>query len=219
MDPDRIKFLVDQFKESGAHARHLENLRAQHMAFFFTVLLTSVGVAASTLREQTILSLTTETRIAVAIWLWILIVLAMLVLTRIKKLGYAHAIHSRLIIWSRNTIVNDHQYVSQMFGDLGDSHVLARSRIFSVQFANEAVIVVALAVLDLALAAWLYFCGSTDNWRHMPWAVLSLASLPLALFQMAIYYMAGVGNSEEVASPELKAKSRSCDVRDSHHDG
>jgi hypothetical protein len=47
VEENQIKFLFDQFKESGSHARHLENLRAQHMAFFFTVLLASVGAVVA----------------------------------------------------------------------------------------------------------------------------------------------------------------------------
>jgi hypothetical protein len=219
VNEDQLKFLTDQFKESGSHARHLENLRAQHMAFFFTVLLTSIGVAATLLKDQQLAGLSREAHALIAVWLWLLIVLAILVLTSIKKLGYAHDLHSRFTIWTRQTILGDTSLLQQMFGDLGDGHRLARSRLFSVQFTNEAVVVVALLVLDVTIAAWIFRGGLQDHWTSWLWVLLTAITLPLFWLQCAIYYVVGVGKAEGVMSltvdpkrPEAAGENRAPDA-------
>ncbi|HAC62397.1 MAG TPA: hypothetical protein DCF68_02385 [Cyanothece sp. UBA12306] len=46
-----ISFYIDQFKDSSFHIRHLENLRATYLAFFFTVVFGSLTAITNLVKD------------------------------------------------------------------------------------------------------------------------------------------------------------------------
>ena len=199
-DRNPHSFLIDQFKESHAHSRHLEILRAQHMTFFFTIAIASAGAATGLLGP--LATLTVSTRVFLVVWIYILDLLALMVLVSIKKLGYAHAIHSRLIKWTRDKLVSDATVVEAMLGDLGNNHPLARSRFFSVQFANEAAVGSAMLILDIALVFIVFM--KPREWLNTWQSVLIVAcTICLLFFQGMVYYIAGFGRSQGVGAADI----------------
>jgi hypothetical protein len=203
---DRREFYTTQFKESFAQSRHLEMLRARHMGFFFTVMIASFGVGASVLRDRPLDALHGNTLFVLVLWIWILDLLSLLVLTSVKKLGHAHAIHSRFIKWTREQLINDRDTIKQMLGSFGDQNPLSRSRLLSVQFTNEAVIIVAMIGLDvlLLISMWLGKTqGKLDAWQL---AILITLSAPVLFLQGKLYRLSWVTERQGVATAQFFRK-------------
>lgn len=199
-------FMIEQFKESGTHARHLETLRHAHMAFLFSVLLGSVPVAASIFGGTPLEQLPAAQKVAITAWILVLDVLAVFVLSAIKKLGYAHSIHSRFIMWTREKLVEDRTLLHDMFGPLGDKHRLAKSRFLSVQFSNEGVVGVAIVCLDLILLAWITQCAFRSWLSLGQLTAVIVPTVPLFVLQTIVYVRSRTGYLHGVMSPRAQLK-------------
>ena len=210
MQTESKNFLLEQFKESMVHARHLETLRARHMAFFFTVFLASVGVAVSSLGDHDLLSISAMTRFMIGLWGWFLDAIALLMLISVKKLGFAHARHLRIIGRTRERLLEG-DVLDDMFGPLGEANPVFRSRVFSVQFMNEAAVCMIMIALDLGLSVGVYYgfsCDYLEMWQNVTLLCLLVATVVL---QVMVYMQPWVDGQQSVVHDTSKIVSAESD--------
>lgn len=77
--------LLQEFNETWAQIRHLENLRSKYLGFFFTVILASVGFFINLMRD----GIANNSIVVFGLFslVWILFILTFLLYTAIKKMN------------------------------------------------------------------------------------------------------------------------------------
>lgn len=163
-----LAFFIEQFKESGSLIRLMATLRATYLGFYFTFLAAGIGAAFAVtgLPDNPDLGIGGGVKFfilnSVSLFIsWI----GMFVFVSIKKIGYAHDLHSRFIVWTREQYMSRDQ-LEEMFGRFGYSSSPVNRRIFSVQ--NTAEWLVAMTIFLICLAES-YLSLAAAYLRHWSW--------------------------------------------------
>ncbi|HAC62396.1 MAG TPA: hypothetical protein DCF68_02380 [Cyanothece sp. UBA12306] len=125
------------------------------------------------------------TRIALIIWICLIDLTGIFILISIKKLDYAHEIHSRFIKFTREEIIKDPIVIKNLFGELGDQHSFARSPIFSIKFVNEAILSLFIFTCHIGIFMSIVW-GYTFHWLNLS-SVIIFSFILLITFSFHIF--------------------------------
>ncbi|HAA10501.1 MAG TPA: hypothetical protein DCE41_01925 [Cytophagales bacterium] len=143
-------FLTEEYKNSVAHIRHHEILRSRHLAFFFTILLASIGFFINQLKGFDMANMTHELFSTSLALVLVLSLFASLMLIIIKKQGFAMALHESTIHWIREySLSRFNLSYDTISGKYSSGNPIRSSRVFSIQRVFEAILIGSSVLLDL----------------------------------------------------------------------
>ncbi len=145
-------FLTEEFRNSVMHIRHHENLRSRHLAFFFTVLLASIGFFITQLKDFDLENMTHEFFSISLLLILVLSIFGSLILIIVKKQGFAMASHESKIHWIRMFILSEfdlnHDIIS---GKYSSANPIRSSPLFSVQKSFEYILIGSSLILNILI--------------------------------------------------------------------
>lgn len=190
----RATQIVREWDQAWNHYRHLESARSQYLGFFFTVLLASVGLAISFLKDVKPADQDTVI-IGLLILTFVVFLITIGLFTSIKKMGY--------VLWRYEVIINS---ARQEIGfpsceefpfNLPDMpsypKKIFNSRLYSIQRLAEIILgvtsIILLSLCIFATAYILYPINSFSTWQKYIGISLCFSALvyAIAVFFPLIY--------------------------------
>jgi hypothetical protein len=144
--------LLEEFRNSLSHIRHLETTRSRYLSFFFAALLWTLGLMISVysdLPSQSSQPFDDILIFASLVMLWIMGVFSSVIYTSFKKLRFAMALHMHKVHWIRDRIYSDTGYShDDLLGPFGAEHPFRKSALFNVQKIAEHIVLVSGFLID-----------------------------------------------------------------------
>ena len=172
---DERAFDLEEFKQSYAHYRHLEQERSRHLAFFFTLVGGLLGILGILLKDGTPV---TDWFVFVAcLTLVFLQILALVIFAAIRRMGDARETHRAQMSYLRGKLSSD-TYVAQLWVDF------MNRRYFSVHRAAEVAVLSFAAVFVIAATSGAIYAQKTQNMECWQAGVVLVLTLGLGIAQL-----------------------------------
>ncbi len=151
LNPD----LIELYKESSNHYKHLENLRSQYVAFYFAFLpatLTYLSKESDKIGSYINIDVSSNTVLGAGILLNMIV--GTLVFLAVVKLGFAIKRHEKIIMYFTEDILNKNELeFNAVTGDYGTKSPFLKSSFFN----NHKSIIAGLALVILGLDVFFVF--------------------------------------------------------------
>ncbi len=180
------------FEQSRIHFRHLETLRTQYLGFFFTVMIASVTVATSLLKDAETTNMSTVV-FGILILIFVDFILSLNILVAVIKFGFARTHHQKMINGAAKMFGFSRE--STDFPDSPNDNKTYQSEIFerstfSVQKSAEFVLFMSSTLLATSLVGvGLFVANSTSIGFHEWQSIIGwIAGVVSAFYSYKILY-------------------------------
>ena len=180
-------FDIEEFKESYAHYRHLEQERTHHLAFFFTLVGGLLGLLGVLLKDGA--PITDWFLFVACLTVIFLQVLALVIFAAIRRIGDARETHRAQMSYLRGKLSPD-KTVAQLWTDF------MNRRYVSVHYAAEIAVLSFAAVFFIAATSGAIYAQRTQNMDYWQAGIVLLLTVGLGIVQVLAVRFLGTQKAE-----------------------
>jgi NADH:ubiquinone oxidoreductase subunit 3 (subunit A) len=193
---DEYKFDIEEFKESYAHYRHLEQERSRHLAFFFTLVAGLLGILGILLKDGK--PVTDWFLFVGCLNVIFLQVLTIVIFAAIRRIGDAREAHREQMSYLRGKMSSD-KYIAQLW------RAFLNKRYLSVHRAAEITLLLFAAVFLLITASGAIYSLKTGSMKC--WQATIVLILTIAIFVAQILAEVFLGTKKTGANADVQPNS------------
>lgn len=178
------KLLLLEFKEAWQHYRHLELMRMQYLAFFFTLIFGCIGFTITALKDLQPQN-TSQTLLGVFSLTWLLQMLTIVMFASVRKIRFVLMHYENVMKQVRAIIYPHEQNFWCDFNRHEIPHPATRMKIFDNQNVAEYILVSgSIILIAIEITGLLVFLQTTVL---LAWQVYVMAFFVVTMFMMEVY--------------------------------
>lgn len=149
--PHQFELLKQEFMEAWSHYRHLEADRTSYLTLFFILIAGSIGLLTAFYLSESVKT-SSGFLYGAFLFVWFLDLVTLFIYAQVKQTGYLLFHYQKVWIHIREIIYKDEYTVLDKFLNVYENlPAIKNSRLFSVQWTAEFIIIIPLLVFSVLL--------------------------------------------------------------------